>query len=67
VSKEKAEQTLLPGVVTEQEVFRSMMRKIGAKGGRARTAKKQDASRRNLQKALEARRAKRGKGSGGND
>lgn len=58
-SETKPEQTLLSGVLTEDEVFRSVMRRLGAKGGKANTEKQRQQRMANVDKMLSARREKR--------
>lgn len=54
----KTEQTLLPGVITEEEAARSLFRRWGMMGGLVKTPKKKAASRLNVAKAREVRAAK---------
>lgn len=57
-SKRKAveSQSILPGILTEREVFCAMMRKIGAKGGAVNSPAQQETRMIALQKAWEVRR-----------
>ena len=55
--KNDEEQTLFPGVLTEMDVFRAMMRKLGAKGGAANT-KAQKEHRLKVMKKINDRKKK---------
>jgi len=56
--EEMTKQTLFPGVLTEDDIFRQCMRKIGAKGGHANTDAQRKARSNNLRKAREAKAAR---------
>lgn len=51
----------MPGVVTEEEVARSYLRKIGAKGGRANSAAQRKARLKGIDVMLSKRGLTRGK------
>jgi len=57
----KPQQTVLPGIETEHDIFRRVMRRIGAKGGKANTPKQQRTRRRNA-RLLNERLGRGGKG-----
>ena len=49
-------QSILPGILTERDVFCSMMRKIGARGGAVNSKTQQETRMKALEKAWEIRR-----------
>lgn len=51
----RREQLIMQGVVSEMDVFRSVMRRIGARGGHMNTPAQHKARCRNLRKATAAR------------
>lgn len=51
----KGDQILLPGTVTERDVFKRVMRRIGGRGGSRNTEAQNEARRANMQKAIAAR------------
>lgn len=48
---EKHEQTIITGLLTEDDVFRSVMRKHGRKGGSTNSEAQRQARSKNLKKA----------------
>jgi len=52
------EQLIMAGVVSEKDIFRSMMKKIGAKGGNANSDAQQKARHLNIRKAIAGRAKK---------
>jgi len=55
MAKEKAEQFIMEGMVTEQDIFRKMMREIGSRGGSRKTVAQTEARRTNIAKAIAKR------------
>ena len=60
VRSEKSEsQAVLPGILTEKDIFRQMMRKIGARGGAKNTSAQQEHRRRTIKAVNERKKAKK--------
>ena len=58
MAKEKAEQIVMQGVVSEIDIYRAIAGEYGRKGGKMKTARQQAARRANMER-LNARRAAR--------
>lgn len=52
-------QTIMPGVLTEMDIFRQVMRRMASRGGKAGTAAQLAARRKTIKKATRARMRKR--------
>ena len=61
----KGAQTIMPGILTEDQIFRQVMRRHAAKGGKANTDQQRRARIRNLKVGRAALAAKRAKRRGG--
>jgi len=58
----KAEQLILAGTISEMDVFRSVMKRIGKKGGSKNSLAQKEARRRNVKIMLEKRALRKKEG-----
>jgi len=58
-SDELSDQLLMPGVLSERDIFLSCMKRLGSKGGRANTPAQMEARRLSMLKINENRKGKK--------